>query len=302
MKKYLITGGAGFIGSHLAEKLSKKANVIVIDNLFQGNKLKLNKNIKLVVGDIRDKKLVLKHSKGCTSIFHLAAIIGVDVVAKNKLETMHVEFEGLKNICESAIKNNVKKIIYASSSGVYGKLNYGKKVKENSIIAPISGYAVAKRTCEIYLENFNKEAPHINCASLRLFNVYGSRQDSRMVIPRFIDKAKKNIDIKIYGDGNQTRDFTYIDDCIKTFLLVEKKIKGYETFNSSKGKDIKIKNLAQIIKKLFKSNSKIIFIKVPKQLEEFQVKKRCGNSNKIFKYINFKPNISLLEGLKKIYF
>ena len=85
-KKYLVTGGAGFIGSHLVEKLSKNAKVIVIDNLYQGNKLKINKNIKLIVGDVRNKNLIQKYSKGCCSVFHLAAIIGVDVVSRNKVE------------------------------------------------------------------------------------------------------------------------------------------------------------------------------------------------------------------------
>jgi UDP-glucose 4-epimerase len=300
-KKYLVTGGAGFIGSHLSESLSKKGKVIVIDNLFQGNKLKLNKNIKLVIGDVRDKKLIKKYSKGCSSIFHLAAIIGVDIVSKNKVENMNVEFEGLKNVCEAAKKNNIKKIIYASSSGVYGKLNYSRKVKEDAIIVPASGYAMAKRASEIYLKNFQKEE-NISCVSLRLFNVYGQRQDSRMVIPRFVSQAKKNIDIIIYGNGQQTRDFTHIDDCVKTFELVEKKIKGYKIFNSSRGDDTKILNLAKIIKRLYKSKSKIKLIRVPNNLSEFQVKKRCGNSNKLLSYINFKPTKNLIEGLKQTYF
>ena len=130
-----------------------------------------------------------KYSKNCNAIFHLAAIIGVDIVAKNKVENMNVEFDGLRNICEIAKKNKVKKIIYASSSGVYGKLNYENKVKENAIIAPNSGYAMAKRSGEIYLKNFSKEN-NIHCASIRLFNVYGKRQDTRMVIPRFVELAK----------------------------------------------------------------------------------------------------------------
>ena len=300
-KKYLVTGGAGFIGSHLVEKLSKKAKVIVIDNLYQGNKLKINKNIKLIVGDVRNKNLIQKYSRGCCSVFHLAAIIGVDVVSRNKVENMDVEFEGLKNICDASKKNKIKKIIYASSSGVYGKLNYNKRVKEDATIAPASGYAMAKRACEIYLQNFQNET-QISCASLRLFNVYGPRQDRRMVIPRFVSQAKKNNNIKIYGNGNQTRDFTYIEDCIKTFLLIEKKIKGYQIFNSSKGQETKIKELALLIKKLFKSKSKLLFVKVPKNLEEFQVKKRCGNSTKISNYIKYKPNTNLITGLKKIYF
>ena len=299
-KKFLVTGGAGFIGSHLSESLSRNAQVIVIDNLFQGNKLRLNKNIKLVKCDVRDVKMMQKYSKGCSAIFHLAAIIGVDVVSQNKVENMNIEFEGLKNICESAKRNKVKKIIYASSSGVYGKLNYEKKVREDAIIAPMSGYAMAKRTGEIYLNNFSKENK-ISCASVRLFNVYGKRQDNRMVIPRFIELAKKNKDIKIYNDGNQTRDFTHINDCVKTFELLEKRIKGYEVFNSSKGSDTKIIKLAQIITKLFNSKSKIKLIQTPKHLEEFQVQKRCGNSNKIFKYLQFKPSINLTDGLKEAY-
>ena len=244
--------------------------------------------------------MIQKYSKGCSAIFHLAAIIGVDVVSQNKVENMNIEFEGLKNICESAKKNKVKKIIYASSSGVYGKLNYEKKVKEDAIIAPMSGYAMAKRAGEIYLNNFSKENK-ISCASVRLFNVYGKRQDNRMVIPRFIELAKKNKDIKIYNDGNQTRDFTHINDCVKTFELLEKRIKGYEVFNSSKGSDTKIIKLAQIITKLFNSKSKIKLIQTPKHLEEFQVQKRCGNSNKIFRYLQFKPSINLTDGLKEAY-
>ena len=94
MKKYLVTGGAGFIGSHLIEALSKKAKVIVIDNLFQGMKLKLNKNIQMVRADVTNKKILEKYTRGCTAIFHLAAIIGVDVVSQNKVKNMNIEFEG----------------------------------------------------------------------------------------------------------------------------------------------------------------------------------------------------------------
>jgi nucleoside-diphosphate-sugar epimerase len=113
--------------------------------------------------------------------------------------------------------------------------------------------------------------------------------------------AKKNKDIKIYNDGKQTRDFTHINDCVKTFELLEQKIRGYEVFNSSKGSDTKIIKLAQIITKLFNSKSKIKLIQTPKHLEEFQVQKRCGNSNKIFKYLQFKPSINLTDGLKEVY-
>jgi UDP-glucose 4-epimerase len=299
MKKILITGGAGFIGSHLTKYLSKKNKVIVIDNLSHGNKLEeTNSNIKFVRGDIRDFNLVKYYSKNCASIFHLAAVLGVDIVSKKNVETMETEFEGIKNVCKSAKINKVKKIIYSSSSGVYGKLNFKDNVKENATVAPISAYAVAKRACELYLKSFYNENK-ITCIALRLFNLYGPRQDERMVIPRFIEQALKNKPITVYGSGKQTRDFTYIDDCVKVFDLLEKKVNGFHILNSSKGNDLNILELAKKIKKELKSKSKIIKITVPKNLEEFQVIKRCGNSSKLFKLINYKPNTMFSEGITK---
>ena len=299
MKKILITGGAGFIGSHLTEYLSKKNNIIVIDNFSHGNKIqKLNKNIKIVKGDVRDRDLLEFYSRNCTSIFHLAAVLGVDIVSKKNVETMECEFEGIQNVCQAAKKNKVSKIIYSSSSGVYGKLNYKKNVKENATVAPVSAYSISKRACEFYLKSFYQENK-ITTIAVRLFNLYGPRQDDRMVIARFIKQALANKPITVYGSGKQTRDFTYIDDCIKVFDLLNKKIKGFHIVNSSKGKDFDILGLAKTIKKNLNSKSKIIHLKVPKKLEEFQVYKRCGNSKKLYKLIKYKPKTDLDEGLKK---
>ena len=300
MKKVMVTGGAGFIGSHLVEYLSKSYRVVVIDNLSQGNKLKnINNNIRLVRGDVRDYDLVKYHSKNCTSIFHLAAILGVDVVSEKNIETMDCEFEGIKNVCSAAKKNKLKKIIYASSSGVYGQLNYKGNVKESAIIQPSSAYSMAKRACEVYLKYFYKETK-INSVAVRLFNVYGPRQDDRMVIPRFIDQAKSNKSITVYGNGKQTRDFTYIDDCVKTFDLIDKKVTGHHILNSSRGKEFDIYSLAKMIKKKIKSKSNISKVNVPKKIQEFQVMKRSGDSSKLFKLIRFKPNTDLIDGLNKI--
>ena len=300
MNKILVTGGAGFIGSHLVEYLSKNNLVVVIDNLSQGNKLKNpNKNIRLIRGNVRDYDLINYHSKNCTSIFHLAAILGVDVVSDKNIETMDCEYEGLKNVCLAAKKNNVKKIIYSSSSGVYGQLNYKGNVKESTIIQPSSAYSMAKRSCEIYLKYFNRETK-ISTIAIRLFNVYGLRQDDRMVIPRFIDQAEKNKPITVYGNGKQTRDFTYIDDCIKVFDLVNKKINGFSILNSSRGKDFDIYSLAKMIKKKLNSKSKIKKVSVPKKIQEFQVNRRSGNSSKLYKLINYKPSTNLKDGLNKI--
>ena len=299
MNKILITGGAGFIGSHLTEFLSKKNNIIVIDNFSHGNKIKrLNKNIKIIKGDVRDADLLNFYSRNCTSIFHLAAVLGVDIVSKKNLETMECEFEGIQNVCNAAKRNKINKIVYSSSSGVYGKLNYKKNVKESATVAPVSAYSVSKRACEFYLKSFYQENK-ITAIAVRLFNLYGPRQDDRMVIARFIKQALANKPITVYGSGKQTRDFTYIDDCIKVFDLLNKKIKGFHIINSSKGKDFNILGLAKKIKKNLKSKSKIIHLKVPKNLEEFQVLKRCGDSSKLNKLINYKPSTNFITGLQK---
>ena len=299
MNKILITGGAGFIGSHLTEFLSKKNNIIVIDNFSHGNKIKrLNKNIKIIKGDVRDGDLLNFYSRNCASIFHLAAVLGVDIVSKKNLETMECEFEGIQNVCNAAKRNKINKIVYSSSSGVYGKLNYKKNVKESATVAPVSAYSVSKRACEFYLKSFYQENK-ITAIAVRLFNLYGPRQDDRMVIARFIKQALANKPITVYGSGKQTRDFTYIDDCIKVFDLLNKKIKGFHIINSSKGKDFNILGLAKKIKKNLKSKSKIIHLKVPKNLEEFQVLKRCGDSSKLNKLINYKPSTNFITGLQK---
>ena len=301
-KRILITGGCGFIGSHLSRKLCENNKVVVIDNLLHGNKLKKKfKNIKVIEGDICDLDLLYKSTKNIDVIFHLAAYLGVDFVSKNNVKTMDVEFEGTQNVCKAAITNNIKKIIYTSTSGVYGKLNYQKDVKEDDVIAPYSAYAMAKRNSEIYLKYFSKENK-INSIIVRLFNVYGEGQDSRMVIPRFYEQAINNKDITIYGDGKQTRDFTYIDDCIKSIINTsDLKTKGCEIFNISKGKQENIKDLAKIIKSLVNSKSKIKHIDTPRNLLDFQVKKRCGNSNYLKQKTGYKPKTLLKAGLERTY-
>lgn len=297
MKKFLVTGGAGFIGSHLVENLSKKNKVIVIDKLLHGNKIfKMNKNIKLVKGDIKNYKLVKKYSKNCTCIFHLAALLGIDIVAKDHLETMETEFVGISNICKAAYVNKVKKIIYASSSGVYGKQQFKVSPREIENVIPVSSYAMSKRNAELYLKYFNKKYK-IDCVALRLFNVYGPRQDNRMIIPRIYQWVKNNKNIILYNNGQQTRDFTYINDCIKSFILIYKKLKGFHILNIAKGQDTKIVDLAKLIKKITNSKSKITFKKIPKNLLEFEVQKRRGNSYTLLRKIKYKPSTSLQKGL-----
>ncbi len=299
----LVTGGAGFIGSHLTNYLVKRGeNVIVLDNLLRGNKIEkaILSDVDLIEGDIRDEDLIYKLCRKCDIIYHLAAVLGVDVVAENPLETMDVEAVGIKNIVKGSIKGGVEKIIYSSTSGVYGKNIMEKAVTEDLEVSPRSSYSIAKRFCEIYLASTFEEQG-VNTISVRLFNVYGARQDDRMVIPRFIDQALHNKPITVFGSGDQTRDFTFIDDVIKSIISLGDNYSGNDVFNIARGEDLTIFELAKFIKDFFNSSSEIIKCDVPGHRYDFEVEKRFGNSDKLEKAINYRPSTSFNEGFKKIY-
>ena len=302
-KKILITGGAGFIGSHLVDHLlNLNINIKVYDNFLRGNKLSefAKKNVEIIEADVRDSIKLDSSLKEIDYVFHLAAYLGVESVAANPIETMEVESIGTFNIVRSSLKHNIEKIIYVSTSGVYGKIEIDKAVDEDFLVSPSSSYAIAKRYNEIYLKSvYNKFK--VSAFSLRYFNVYGPRQDDRMVLPKFFDQAINNNDITVYGNGNQTRDFTYIDDTVRSTLLIADLCNGSEIINIAKGEDISINELASEVISVTNSKSNIKNIEAPNWRYDFDVEKRCGDSNKLKKLTNYIPNTPLREGLEKTY-
>jgi len=300
--KILVTGGAGFIGSDLVSRLVKKDNeVTVLDNFKFGNKIDKDiiKSINLIEGDVRNELDVFRAAEHCEIIYHYAAILGVDIVADNPVEAMDTEVLGMQNVAKAAIRFGSKKIIYASTSGIYGKSEIEKAVEEDFDVSPKSSYAIAKRYNEIYLASLFEEK-NINSIALRFFNVYGPKQDNRMVIPRFIKQARNNIPLTVYGDGNQTRDFTYIDDVTEAALRLSNNIDGHHIFNVSNNKEYTIKNLAEIILKIINNKGIINFIDTPKLRYDFEVERRFGSSEKLKNFTNFKPNTPLEIGINKI--
>ena len=300
--KILVTGGAGFIGSHLVKALVKSGHeVIVADILLRGNKIDKEtfSKIDFQNADVRDNAKMKELSKGCGLIFHFAAVLGVDVVADTPVETMDTEVIGMRNITEAALINGIDKIIYASTSGIYGHSALNQTVTETISVDPRTSYAIAKRYNEIYLGALNDEKG-LNSISLRFFNVYGPGQDNRMVVPRFIEQAKANEAITVFGEGKQTRDFTYIDDAIKSCMLLMEHVQGAEIYNIAHEREINILELAEAIKKTFESKSEIKFVEAPKKRYDYEVGRRWGNSEKLFKRINYKPSTSLEIGLRKI--
>lgn len=300
--KVLVTGGAGFIGSHLVDSLlAHDYQVVVLDNCSAGNKIcsKSLQKIQFYQGDVRDFKVVLQAVKECEAVVHLAAVVGVDQVIHRQTETIETETIGTQNIIKAAKENLVKKIIYSSSSAVYGKVN-GRFNSETAPLSLVSAYAVAKRLNEQYLNSLTLENG-ISTNSLRFFNVYGGRQDDRMVIPRFFKQAINNEPIEVFGDGLQTRDFTHIDEVVKaiTILLPKNNINGI--FNIAREEEITIQQLAKMVKAVTNSKSKILNLDFPSDRLSFRVDRRVGCAEKLFKHIGFKPSISLRDGLVRCF-
>lgn len=300
--RILITGGAGFIGSNLTKRLvSEKHEIVVLDNLLRGNKIDTEtfKKIKFIKGDVRNLSTVINASEGCDLIFHFAAVLGVDVVADNPVETMDVEVIGTRNVVQAAEVNNIKKIMYASTSGIYGHSAIESALTEEVLVDPRTSYAMAKRYNEIYLAS-NHEEKGLNVISLRFFNVYGANQDNRMVIPRFFEQAIANEEITVFGTGKQTRDFTYIDDTVEACVRLMD-LNGCHVVNIANEKEWCIDDVAIAIKRITKSDSPIIYVEAPKKRYDYEVERRVGSSKKLQRLVDYKPMTELDAGIQQIF-
>ncbi len=301
--KILITGGAGFIGSNLTKRLLNDGHeVVVLDSLLRGNKIdeETLSRIEFIQGDVRDAELVKKVSEGCELVYHFAAVLGVDVVAENPVETMDVEVIGTRNVVEAAHANGIKMVVYASTSGIYSSTEIVDNVlTEEMLVDPHTSYAMAKRYNELYLKSHFDERG-LDSVSLRFFNVYGHNQDNRMVVPRFFEQCIAGEDITVYGDGKQTRDFTYIDDTVEACVRM-KDLKGWNIVNIANEAEWCIADLAAEIKAVTGSTSTITFVENAHLKNGYEVERRIGSSKKLFELSGFKPMITLREGLEKIY-
>lgn len=224
-KKVLLTGGAGFIGSHIAEELLKKDyHVRIIDNFSTGKKENLKSfvgDVELIEGDIRDFNTVAKVVNGMQIVIHQAALPSVPRSISDPVTTNDVNVTGTLNLLWCAVQNKTEKFLFASSSSVYGNCN--ELVKHEKIVTnPLSPYAVTKLTGENYCRVFS-ETYDLQTVCLRYFNVFGPRQDPNSqysaVIPKFISTMKRGDKPVIYGDGEQTRDFTYVKNVVTANLL-----------------------------------------------------------------------------------
>ncbi len=259
--KVLVTGGAGFIGSHLAEALvdglsGKSGEVRVADNFSTGhlsNLSHLKDKIMLYEGDIRDQEFMNRAVKGCDVIFHEAAEVSVTRTVQDPITSAQINDMGTLQLLETARQHGVKRVVFACSSAVYGDDPHMPK-REDMVPKPMSPYAVQKLTGEYYARIYN-DLYGLETVSLRYFNVYGPRQDPSSpysgVISIFMDKAAKKQRPVIYGDGGQTRDFVFVKDVVKANLLAAS-IPGIggQKFNVGIGSSVSINQLWEMISRL----------------------------------------------------
>ncbi len=301
-RKILVTGGAGFIGSHVVCRMLRAGyHVNILDNFSTGKKRNIpsHERVTLYEGDIRDPSIVNMATQGCTTIVHLAAIVGVEEVIAQPLKTVEVETIGTHNIVNAARKYGVKKILYASSSAVYKAVETNSS-RETDDLGLVSNYAIAKRLNERYLSALIKtDNISVNC--LRFFNIYGERQDERMVIPRFFQQAINNQPIEVFGSGNQTRDFTSVNDVREAIYRLIQRPNLNGTFNISRGQETTIADLAKLVRSVTRSKSEIVMLGHPTERETFRVNRRIGNNDKLFAAIDFRPSIQLVDGLRECF-
>ncbi len=297
MKKILVTGGSGFIGSNLIKKLLSYNYKVNCLDIYKNKSLQ-HKNFKFYKGDIFDNKILNKAINNCDIVIHLAASLGVKNTDINQIECLDVNIYGTKNILNAARKNKIKLFLYSSSSEIYGDQ---KKfpINENSKPQNKSVYATSKIAAENYVRAFYQKH-NINYNIVRFFNVYGPDQKKNFVIPKYIGLASKNKNLLVYGNGNQIRSFCHVDDAVEGLLEIIKNGKRNTCYNiGNDSQPISIYNLAKTVASIFKKKinvKKIPYSKSDRKADR-EIEKRIPGLAKIKKDTNYLPNISLTEGL-----
>jgi len=299
--KFLVTGGAGFIGSNIVEDLLKRGHKVrVLDNFSTGKRENINEfinDIELIEGDIRSYHIVKGAVKGVEVVLHQAALPSIPRSIKDPITTNEVNVNGIINILESSVAEGVGRVVYASSSSVYGD-NPELPKREDMIPNPLSPYAVSKLASEKYCSVFSK-IYGIDTVILRYFNVFGPRQDPSSqysaVIPRFIKAIKNDEQPVIYGDGKQSRDFTYIANVVNANILAaSENCNSGIVLNCACHEQTSLNKLISLLNKNLNKNIEPIY----ENPRPGDIKHSLASIDLARKEINYTPNISFEEGLK----
>lgn len=301
MKKYLVTGGAGFIGSHIVTTLVEKGHYVrVLDNFSSGKEGNLKSvidKIEIVKGDIRSMDDCLKASQGMDHCLHQAALRSVPKSMVDPFSYNDVNINGVLNMLKASVENKIKSFVFASSSSVYGDIDTFPE-KETFFPEPISPYALSKLAGEYYCKIFSTHFK-LATASLRYFNVFGPRQalddEYAVVIPKFINCIMKDENPPIFGNGKQSRDFTFVSNVVEANILASGKadLKA-EVYNVAGGKDQTVLELVAALNKIMNKNIKPVFLPV-RAGDVFKTQASLAKSKK---KLGYSSKVGFVEGLR----
>jgi nucleoside-diphosphate-sugar epimerase len=297
MTKVLVTGGSGFIGSHLVDSLAEKG----YDTRVMDRHPPKNENVEWSDGDLRWMGDCDKATKDVDVVFHLAARISVDESLDYVWHYFNDNYLTTVNLCSASLKNKIKRLIFASSCEVYGDINEGMVGDENQPCDPISPYAASKYASERAAVAFCQSFA-LPLTVIRAFNTFGERQRpfrAGSVIPTFILMALQNKNINIHGDGNQVRDYTYVKDVVDAYLLsLEKNLGDLEIFNIASGIPRTVNEIAHKVINHSESKSKITYADDPRG--KAQIRRSVGCAEKARKVLGWKPKYDFDESLKGV--
>jgi len=292
--KYLVTGGAGFIGSHLTDKLIELGHdVVVVDNLMLGKKEFINKKAIFKKIDIRNYKKLKKVFSGIDAVFHLAADPRLQFSIENPITTHEINVTGTLNVLQASVENNVRKVIFSSSCAVYGDQE-NLPINEKCLAQPKNPYAIHKLMGEQYCKLFNG-LYGLETVVLRYFNVFGPRKldtgSYPMVIPIFLGQRKRGEKLTVVGDGQQTRDYIYVDDVVEANIkAMESNIKNGEVVNIGSGKQVSVLRIANLI------GGEIKYLPLrPGEMRFIE-----ADNKKAKELFNWEPKIDFEKGLQKL--
>jgi nucleoside-diphosphate-sugar epimerase len=302
-RRLFLTGGAGFIGSHIAERLAPANELVVLDTLRRNALapagLDRHPNVKVVVADVTDAQAVRQAMQGCDAVVHLASIAGVDTVLKNPVLTMRVSMLGTMNVLEAALATgSVKRLIDFSTSEVFGRYAYNVTEWDATTLGAVGEarwtYAVAKLATEHLAMNYWKQHALPTC-SIRPFNIYGPRQVGEGAVHHFIVRALRGEPLQVHNDGAQIRAWCYVDDIVDGILLAltREEAVGHAFNIGNPRSTLTIYALAREILRLASSSSRIEYV----PWKQPDVELRIPNIDKARELLSFRPKVDLEEGL-----
>lgn len=299
---YLVTGGAGFIGSHIVERLVASGKTVrVLDNFSFGKQENLRgveKSVEVIAGDLLDTKAVRQAVEGVEVVFHQAALRSVPLSVEKPTMVNRVNVEGTMNVLQAAWKAGVRRVVYASSSSVYGN-QPALPDREDQIPSPVSPYAVSKLAGEYYCRVFT-ETYGLETVSLRYFNVYGPRQDPNSqyaaVIPLFIRWAVRGEPLQVHGDGLQSRDFTYVENVVDANVQAAESQQGVGgVFNVGQGQSHSLMELADLICRLLGTGLR----RIHTEAREGDVRRTLADIRRSREVLSYEPRVSFETGISR---